>query len=46
MKSAKEILLEAMVPNHIGPYALQKIDIELPEGLSGFAFSVPAMLDK
>ncbi|KAG8894871.1 hypothetical protein FRC00_008347 [Tulasnella sp. 408] len=46
MKSAREILLEAAVPNRVGPYALESIDIQMPEGLSGFAFSVPAMLDK
>lgn len=46
MKSAKQILLEATVPNQVGPYALEEINIEIPEGLSGFGFAIPAMLEK
>lgn len=46
MRSAKAILLEAGVPNRVGPYALEQIDVEMPEGLCGFAFAVPVMLEK
>ncbi|KAG8987091.1 hypothetical protein FRB90_003603, partial [Tulasnella sp. 427] len=46
MRSAEKILEEAALLDRVGPYALERIDIEMPEGLSGFAFAVPAILEK
>ncbi|KAG8990423.1 hypothetical protein FRB90_001762 [Tulasnella sp. 427] len=46
MRSAEKILEEAALPDRVGPYALDRININMPKGLSGFAFAVPVILEK